>query len=82
MTDTEVHLLGLDVGSTTTSALTATARVARDPVQGRLRLHDEAIRHRLGPVLTPLDAEDLDRVPDAYERFTAGAKLGKVVLEL
>ena len=60
MTDSEVHLLGLDVGSTTTSALTATARVARDPVQGRLRLHDEVIRHRLGPVLTPLDGEELD----------------------
>jgi ethanolamine utilization protein EutA len=58
--DSVVHLLGLDVGSTTTSALTATARVARDPVQGRLRLHDEDVRHRLGPVLTPLDGEDLD----------------------
>jgi ethanolamine utilization protein EutA len=55
-----VHLLGLDIGSTTTSALTATARVARDPVQGRLALHDQVVRHRLGPVLTPLDGEDLD----------------------
>jgi ethanolamine utilization protein EutA len=57
-----VHLLGFDVGSTTTSALTATARVARDPVEGRLTLHDRVVRHRLGPVLTPLDGEDLDLV--------------------
>jgi ethanolamine utilization protein EutA len=55
-----VRLLGLDVGSTTTSALTATARVARDPVQGRLRLDEEVVRHRLGPVLTPLRGEELD----------------------
>jgi ethanolamine utilization protein EutA len=56
----EVHLLGLDVGSTTTSALTATARLVRDPVQERVRLRDEVVRHRLGPVLTPLHGEDLD----------------------
>jgi ethanolamine utilization protein EutA len=56
----EVALLGLDVGSTTTSALTATARLARDPVAGRLALHDRTVRHRLGPVLTPLRGDDLD----------------------
>jgi ethanolamine utilization protein EutA len=55
-----VHLLGLDVGSTTTSALAATARIARDPVQGRLALHDETVDHRFGPVLTPMRGEDLD----------------------
>jgi len=65
-----VHLLGLDVGSTTTSALTATARLARDPVEGRLALHDETVRHRLGPVMTPLRGEDLDL--GAIERLLDG----------
>ena len=60
MTGGEVHLLGVDVGSTTTSALTATARLVRDPVEGRVRLHEEIVRHRLGPVLTPLHGDDLD----------------------
>jgi ethanolamine utilization protein EutA len=73
----EVHLLGLDVGSTTTSALSATARVQRDPVQGRLALHEEVVRHRLGPVLTPLRGEelDLDAVAELLDGWLAEAGL-------
>src|SRR5919107_1419921 len=73
----DVHLLGLDVGSTRPGALTGTARIPRDPVKGRLPLHDEIVRHRLGPVLTPLrgDELDLDAIASLLDGWLAEAGL-------
>jgi ethanolamine utilization protein EutA len=60
-----VRLFGLDIGSTTTSALVTQARVLRNSVTGRMELGPATAIHRFEPVFTPFCGEELDQ--DALE---------------
>jgi ethanolamine ammonia-lyase small subunit len=53
-------LLGLDVGSTTGSALLAAARVGSSSVTGRMQLDSPEIVYRGGPVFTPFAEASID----------------------
>ena len=54
------HLLGLDVGSTTTSVLVARARVLKNSVTQRMELADAVVVWRSEMVLTPYRGAALD----------------------
>jgi ethanolamine utilization protein EutA len=55
-----LHLVGLDFGTTTSSAVIATARLAKNSVTGRTELADVAETFRPEAVFTPLREERLD----------------------
>jgi ethanolamine utilization protein EutA len=55
-----VNLLGLDIGSTTSSALIAAARIGRDPISGRIDLIDADVVYRGEPVFTPFRGDRVD----------------------
>jgi ethanolamine utilization protein EutA len=58
--DDRVQLVGLDFGSTTSSAMTATARI-RASASGRLEVAEPAVAYRSDPVFTPFaDDETID----------------------
>jgi ethanolamine utilization protein EutA len=58
--DDRVQLVGLDFGSTTSSAMTATARI-RASASGRLEVAEPAVGYRSDPVFTPFaDDETID----------------------
>ena len=50
-----VNLLGLDFGSTTSSALVATAHVAKNCITGKMEFNNPCITFRSDPVFTPFD---------------------------
>lgn len=58
-----VQLLGLDFGTTTSSAVVATASLVRGAVSGRTELSDFRERLRSALVFTPLDEQDRLDVP-------------------
>src|SRR5437773_805929 len=70
-----VQLVGLDFGTTTSSAVVASARLLRNAVTGRMELEAVRDEYRSPLVFTPLrdDRLDLDRI-EAYldDWFTAG----------
>ncbi|MSR56618.1 MAG: reactivating factor for ethanolamine ammonia lyase [Planctomycetaceae bacterium] len=55
----EWRLVGLDVGSTTSSLLVASARLIRNCVTGRNELGEVAILFRPAPVFTPFNKDEL-----------------------
>lgn len=55
-----VILLGLDIGSTTSSALLAAANIGSDPVSGRTDLIDTSVIYRGEPVFTPFRGDRID----------------------
>jgi len=55
-----VILLGLDIGSTTSSALLAAASIGSDPVSGRIDLIDASVIYRGEPVFTPFRGDRID----------------------
>jgi ethanolamine utilization protein EutA len=55
-----VKLVGLDIGSTTTSALVATARIVHNCVTGRAEFGELTERFRAEPVFTPFRDQRLD----------------------
>jgi ethanolamine utilization protein EutA len=60
-------LVGLDFGTTTSSAVVATAALLRNAVSGRTELSDVRERFRSDMVFTPLDGDRLDIVrAEAY----------------
>lgn len=62
-----VHLVGLDFGSTTSSAVVATAQLARNCVTGRRELNQVEVQFRSEPVFTPFQAGSIDIVrAEAY----------------
>lgn len=67
MNDT-VKLVGLDFGTTTSSAVAATARLCRNSVSGRMDLTDVRESFRSELVLTPMAGDGLDF--DALRRLT------------
>ena len=55
-----VILLGLDFGSTTSSALIASAKVARSSATGHMQLDDVQVIYKSEPVFTPFDNQNID----------------------
>jgi ethanolamine utilization protein EutA len=72
-----LHLVGLDVGSTTTSLLVAAARLVRNCVTGRNELGDVEPLFRPDPVFTPFRGEalDIDRLQALLDGWLAAAKI-------
>ena len=58
--DAAVRLLGLDFGSTTSSAMMASARISVSSPTGRMEFGSPTELYRSEPVFTPFDQEDLD----------------------
>src|SRR4051794_24254318 len=58
----QVKLIGLDFGTTTSSAVVALASLLRNVVTGRMELADLRPTFRSELVFTPLVGEDLDEV--------------------
>ncbi|QLF93099.1 ethanolamine ammonia-lyase reactivating factor EutA [Pseudomonas sp. ABC1] len=56
----QVLLLGLDFGSTTSSALVAQASISSHCVTGRMALQDPRVLYRGEPVFTPFDHGSID----------------------
>ena len=77
MTESEIALLGLDFGSTTSSALVATARVESDCVTGRRALADPEVTYRSDAVLTPFRGNAIDQrqLTGHLERWLAESQL-------
>lgn len=69
----EIRLIGLDIGSTTTSAMVAAARVLRNCVTGRMELGDLTALYRSEPVFTPFVDDELDerRLAEHFDRWIA-----------
>ena len=55
-----VHLVGLDFGSTTSSAIIATAQLVRNCVTGRRELNQGEQQFRSEPVFTPFQGDSID----------------------
>ena len=55
-----VILLGLDFGSTTSSALIASAKVARSAITGHIQLDDVQLIYKSEPVFTPFTNQNID----------------------
>jgi hypothetical protein len=55
-----VNLLGLDFGSTTSSAMVASARIGVSSATGRMEFGNPSVLYRSEPAFTPFDDEDLD----------------------
>ena len=53
-----VILLGLDFGSTTSSALVANAKIASSATSGRMQLDDVSIIYKSEPVFTPFNVQN------------------------
>jgi ethanolamine utilization protein EutA len=75
--DPALHLVGLDVGSTTTSLLVAAARLVRNCVTGRIELGDVQPLFRPDPVFTPFRNEtlDVDRLTELLDGWLAAATI-------
>jgi ethanolamine utilization protein EutA len=73
-----VKLIGLDFGTTTSSAVVATARLARGAVSGRVELDQVRECYRSEMVFTPLDAADRLDERRAAEYLDAWQKAGDV----
>src|SRR5262245_55808683 len=73
----ELHLVGLDVGTTTTSLLVAAARLVRNCVTGRNELGDVQPIFRPDPVFTPFRGEalDIDRLQAQLDGWLAAARI-------
>ncbi|MFO1435399.1 MAG: ethanolamine ammonia-lyase reactivating factor EutA [Gammaproteobacteria bacterium] len=56
----KVRLLGLDIGSTTSSALVAEARIGASSVSGRMQLETPRTLFRSPTAFTPFDDDDID----------------------
>jgi ethanolamine utilization protein EutA len=71
-----VTLIGLDFGTTTSSAIVASARLVRNSVRGRCELSEVQERYRSDIVFTPFhrDRLDLERITELLDSWlTAGA---------
>ena len=55
-----VRLLGLDFGSTTSSALLAEAQLGGHSVSGRMGFSEPRLLYRSPPVFTPFNGDGLD----------------------
>jgi len=72
-----MNLIGLDVGSTTTSLIIAVARLVRNCVTGRNELGDVQPLFRPDPVFTPFHGEtlDIEELTKQLDRWLGAAHL-------
>lgn len=68
MAGTQVMLVGVDVGTTTTSCLLASAAIVESPVTGQTVLDCFVIESKNGPILTPYHIDDASLID--RERLT------------
>src|SRR5262245_32875526 len=69
--DDRVTLVGLDFGTTTSSAVIASANLERNSVTGRMELRSVEPRYQPEPVFTPFAGDQLDeaRLADYLEQW-------------
>lgn len=74
---TTVSLIGLDFGTTTSSAVIATAQLLRNSVKGRVELSQFRETYRSAMVFTPLSDDRLDepRVAEYLDSWLAAGKV-------
>ena len=72
-----VKMIGLDFGSTTSSAMVAVAGVGLNSVTGRMALGDPEVIYRSDSVFTPFDGERIDelRLKDYLEKWLDESKV-------
>jgi ethanolamine utilization protein EutA len=72
-----VHLIGLDFGSTTSSAMVAVAGIAVSSATGRMAFGRPSILYRSEPVFTPFrgDGLDLDRIEELIDGWLAASEV-------
>lgn len=70
-------MIGLDFGSTTSSAMVAVAGVGLNSITGRMALGDPEVIYRSDSVFTPFDGEMIDefRLKDYLERWLDESKV-------
>jgi len=74
----DVAMIGLDFGSTTSSAMVALARVGQNSVTGRMQLENPRVVYRCEPVFTPFDKTkiDLDSLDDYLNSWLEKSGIG------
>jgi len=77
----EVQLVGLDFGTTTSSAVIASARLARNSVTGRMQLDQVRERFRSELVFTPLREDGSIDLQRTEQYLDAWLKVGQVCRE-
>lgn len=72
-----VTMIGLDFGSTTSSAMVATAGVGMNSATGRMEFGTPSVSYRSEPVFTPFqgDAIDLKRLNRSLDQWIAASQL-------
>jgi ethanolamine utilization protein EutA len=72
-----VHLIGLDFGSTTSSAMLAAARIGVNSATGRMEFGRPSILYRPEPVFTPFrgDELNLERIEELIDGWLAASEL-------
>ena len=56
----DVAMIGLDFGSTTSSAMVAFARVGQNSITGRMQFENSRVAYRSEPVFTPFNKTEID----------------------
>jgi ethanolamine utilization protein EutA len=56
----DVAMIGLDFGSTTSSAMVALAKVGQNSITGRMQFENSRVVYRCKPVFTPFDKAKID----------------------
>ncbi len=59
-TSDDVAMIGLDFGSTTSSAMVALARVGQNSITGRMQFENSRVVYRCEPVFTPFNKTKID----------------------
>ena len=77
-----VILLGLDFGSTTSSALLASAKIARSSATGHMQLDDVKVLYKSEPVFTPFANQNIDIEKVAKLIANWFAESGVIVAEI
>lgn len=72
-----MHLIGLDFGSTTSSAMLATARIGVSSATGRMEFGRPSILYRSEPIFTPFcgDELELDRIEELIDGWLAASEV-------
>jgi ethanolamine utilization protein EutA len=72
-----VHLIGLDFGSTTSSAMLADVRIAVSSATGRMAFGRPSILYRSEPVFTPFRGDELhlDRIEELIDGWLAASEV-------
>ncbi len=69
--NSDVAMIGLDFGSTTSSAMVALARVGQNSITGRMQFENSRVVYRCEPVFTPFENTkiDIDSLDDYLNKW-------------